>query len=229
MRPISLFILATLIYSCSNFSKPTEKEEAAVQIVIDYYGGKCIMHKGTKTHNGNKQTYFTLEISDSDYLDLFAEVPHIPASNAAYLFYSNLGTEKKNYTHVEVELHFGNGKSEVFYYAGEFLLEFEEHLPLFNEVTNQFLSQNYQGLEANLDSKFLNKLDTSIVVALTVVDEEFGVVRESNVQGFFKEENSSDGLFITYYATHVRDSLPVSFQVTFHPVTEKILSMDFLF
>jgi hypothetical protein len=97
--------LLFLIVSC-NKARVSKQEVAAVDSVLAFYGGQCVRAKGYKIENDEKETYFELEMSKSKTLDTYEDFLGMAASNVAYLFYKNLGDDKKNIHTSELNLYF---------------------------------------------------------------------------------------------------------------------------
>jgi len=102
MRKIIGILLIGVLTACNNVGV-TDTEVQAVQSVLDFYGGICNRHKGFNSENGETDTYFELEMSQSELIESYSNMLELPASNIAYLFYSNLNDEQDNYTHVKVK------------------------------------------------------------------------------------------------------------------------------
>jgi hypothetical protein len=148
MKKIVGILLIGLLTACNNVVV-TKQEEKAVGVVLDFYGGICNRKKGFHSKNGSKETYFELEMSQSEIIEQFSTLPALPASNIAYLFYSNLKNEQSNFTEIHVSIKLAKGETHKFIYKSKDLKEIENFKPIMEEVSNKIKSQDYDGLLLN--------------------------------------------------------------------------------
>jgi len=180
------------LVGCDNIGV-TETEVKAVQVVLNRYGGECHRFKGFETENGITQTYFELEMSKSKALEKYSEILEIPASNIAYLFYSNLNDEKKNYTHVKVKINLNNGKQQEFYYPHEDIETMEKFAPILSDISNQFKSQDYEAFFNDFDRDIARNLNMDQIHSLcSEYDSLYGNAIEIQLQGFTFHDSAAD-------------------------------------
>lgn len=96
------WVTILLCISCTRV-KVGDDELQAVNKVVELIGGRCAYGLRFEATPKGRSSYFTLTLSESKDLELLSDIPEMPASGAAYTFYSNL-TTPKNYTHIEVSL-----------------------------------------------------------------------------------------------------------------------------
>ena len=97
----SVTILALLVVSCRNIVSITPNEDKGIKEILNFYGGYCKYSIGSSasTKDGAKK-YFEIELSKSDVLEKYADMPDVSASNAAYILYKDLKNERKNYDEI---------------------------------------------------------------------------------------------------------------------------------
>jgi hypothetical protein len=83
-RIISILIFYCLI-SCNN-KDSLKNEENAVQQVLNFYNGECLKSKGFELENGSNISFYELEISNSELLNLKSQNLRKHSANIAYFF-----------------------------------------------------------------------------------------------------------------------------------------------
>ena len=146
MRILIGILLIGFVANCNDFGV-TEAEVLAVQKVIDFYGGVCHRYKGVNFVNTKTDPFFELEMSNSDLLDTLSYIPHLPASNIALIFYSNLKKEKSNYSIIKVKLNLSNGDTHEFEYNTDELDELEFLTKKLESISNKIESKNYEAIK----------------------------------------------------------------------------------
>ena len=185
MKKIIVIVLIGILAACNNSVLITDTEVDAVQSVLDFYGGICNRHKGFETKDGEKQTYFTLEMSESRLLDNYSEILEMPASNIAFLFYSNLNSEKDNYTHVKVKINLSNGESYEYKYSVVDLNEILRLTPILQEASNYIKAQNYQELLSLFETDIASTISPSMLKNYCEpYDSIYGLTKHTQFQGY---------------------------------------------
>ena len=151
MKRLSLLLITSIsLLSCSNrrdgedkktllsnFISITDNEDKGVKKILNFYGGYCEYSIGaTLSTTEDKKKSFELKLSKSEILDKFSKTPEIPASNLAYLFYTNLKEEKKNYDEIESVLLFNNREEYKTTFSSDQLEMIGEKMTVLNQVIN---------------------------------------------------------------------------------------------
>lgn len=188
---LGILLIATLT-ACNN-TLVTDTEVEAVQKVIDFYGGECLRHKGFETRNGKTETYFLLEMSQSELIESYSNVLEIPASNIAYLFYSNLKGEQNNYTHVKVKINPSSGKPYEHSFSATDLKEVEKLVQVIQNVSDKIRSKNYEGLLSEFDEEIASSLTMDQLQQFcSEADTTYGDVNATQFQGFSYFDSEED-------------------------------------
>lgn len=184
MKKIIGTLLIGALTACTQVSV-TEAEIQAVQSVLDFYGGVCHRHKGFNSENGVTDTFFELEMSDSELLESYSNILEFPASNIAYLFYSNLNEEQDKYTQVKVKINLANGESYEYSYQADDLKEMEKLTPVLQTVSDKIKSEDYNGLLSHFDKDIASNLNSNQLKAYcSPYDSTYGKVDKTQFQGF---------------------------------------------
>lgn len=166
----------------SNFVSITHNEDNGVKKILDFYGGYCKYAIGASasTDDGKKK-YFELELSKSHVLEKQRATPDLIASNAAYIFFSNLIEERKNYDEIHAVLVFADGKKETFEFPMQQLELVGNRMAVVNKIVALIKAKNFEALRPILVGSDLFPYDQNQLIAnLKVVDPQFGNV----TQGF---------------------------------------------
>lgn len=225
MKKIVLIIILFNLASCNN-ANITINEENAVQQVLNFYDGECLRSKGLKSDNGNNKSYFELEISKSKLLNIDAKDLKRHSANIAYLFYSSLNNEKKNYQEIRVKILLDNGVNEEFSYSDTELLEIEKLQPYLNQITENIIKKDYERLLSLFD-KTINIEAKSIESLFTTIEKRYGEISKIQHQGFeFKETNNfGDVISIKSALLCSKTALPMNLIIK--KESNKLISIEF--
>lgn len=182
-----------LMASCKN-AIVSEREVQAVQAVLDFYGGVCNRHKGFKKEKGKEEVYFGLEMSESKLIESYSDMLGMPASNIAYLFYTNLKEEKEKYTHIKVKINLTGGHSQEFYYSTQDLKEVETLTPVLQTVSEIIKTKDFNALYSLIDQSFAAEVSADQLKSYcTPFDSAYGQIRTTQFQGFsfFHDKDSN--------------------------------------
>lgn len=230
MRKIIGILLIGVLSACNNVGV-TETEAQAVQSVLEFYGGVCNRYKGFKSENGKTDTYFTLDMSESELIESYSNLLKLPASNIAYLFYSNLDDEQDNYTHVKVKINLSNGRSREFSYKAEDLKEIENLIPVLQIASEKIKSQDYKGLLSQFDKDIASTLSADqMKTYCTYYDSAYGKIDMTQFQGFAFFEGKDDNRPLARLAgIMIRENTntPISFNIDRE--SRKIVTMKYGF
>lgn len=228
MRKLIGILIIGILSACNNVGV-TDTEVQAVQSVLDFYGGICNRHKGFSTTNGKKETYFELEMSQSQLIESYSSILELPASNIAYLFYSNLGSEQDNYTQVKVKINLSNEQSHEFTYGSEDLKEIEKMTPILQRASEKIKSEDYEGLLSHFDKKLASTLNSNLLKAYcTPYDSAYGKIEETQFQGFtFFETKEDNRPLVQLTGIMIRENTNTPITLVLDRESNRILTMKY--
>ena len=226
MKKIVGFLLIGLLTACNNVVV-TKQEEKAVGVVLDFYGGICNRKKGFHSKNGSKETYFELEMSKSKIIEKFSSILELPASNIAYLFYSNLKEEQDNYTEVHVTIKLTKGETHKFIYNSKDLKEIEKFTPILEVVSSKIKSQDIVGLLTDFDKEIAKDIDVELFEKTCIkVDSAFGKINETYFHGFmFTEFTEYKDPIVQLVGIMKREKQDIPLSLYINRKTKKLVSI----
>lgn len=229
MKKLLGILLIVLLAGCKNVII-SENEEKAVDSVLKIYGGHCNSSKSfTKSTSGNS-SHFTLEMSDSKVLEGLKQISELPASNIAYIFYTNLGGEKSKYTDIKVKIKFSGEQTSEFSYPVADIIKADRHKPVLMSVSDKIKAKDYNGL--------YTLFDTAAIPALTVDklqgfcyqnDSAFGAIESTQFVGFsfFKSDDGADMVTLGGVSKRGKGNMPLNIIVDRN--SKKVMSLKFEF
>jgi hypothetical protein len=201
----------------SNALSITDNEDKGVKEILAFYGGYCKYAVGASasTETGKKK-YVELELSKSEVIEKKAKVAQMPASNIAYLFYTNLNKEERaNYDEIHTVLIFADGEKMTFEYPSKQLELVDQRMRLVNKVVGLIKEKNFEALRPMLNDTALVSYDKNeLITNLAKVDPQFGNVTEGFRPfgfGIYKAKDGTDVLHIS--GAIIRDKLSNEFSV----------------
>jgi len=228
---IGISLFALLAFTACNTIGMTDAEVQAVQKVLDFYGGYCESHKGFETDNGETETYFELQMSKSELIENYSNMLALPASNVAYLFYSNLKEGRDNYTYIKVKILLSENQSYDFSYSVNDLSEVQNLVPVLQTASDKIKAQDYAGL--------IGLMDTSVSTSLTVgkleafcmpYDSAYGAVTQTQFQGYsFFESEKDQGTYAHIAGIMIREKQNTPISVFIDRKSKKVMSMKYEF
>ena len=222
----TLLLLALIIVSCKKDIGVTEKEVNSVQQVLNFYNGECLRHKGFETKNGETKTYFELEMSKSSLLENNAKKIKPHSGNIAYLFYSTLDDEKSNYNQVRVKINLQDGTSSEFSYSDKEIEEIENLMPKIDNISDLIKKKDFESLTKIFDKSI--ELKTSQVSELfNNIDSQYGIVKQSQFQGFELLDTNSFGQVIKVNVVQVREKVSLTMVLTFNRNNRNLIAIEF--
>lgn len=225
MKKIVLIIILFNLISCNNTSI-TVKEENAVQQVLNFYNGECIRSKGVKSENGNNKSYFELEISKSKLLNTNTKDLKTHSANIAYLFYSNLEEETRDYQEIKVKIILDNGVNQEFVYSEVELLEIEKLQPYLSQIIEEVTKKDYEKLQTLFD-KTINIETKSIENLFTTLEKQYGKINKIQQQGFAFRESSNYGNVIITKNALLFGKTALSMNLIIKEENSKLISIEF--
>lgn len=223
---LTLLFLTLIITSCKKEIGVTEKEVNSVQQVLNFYNGECVRHKGFQTKNGETKTYFELEMSKSSLLESNAKklIPH--SGNIAYLFYSSLDDEKSNYNQVRVKINLENGTSSEFSYSDKEIKEIENLMQKIDNISDLIKKKDFESLTKIFDKSI--ELETSQIAELfNNIDNQYGIVKQSQFQGFELLDTNNFGQVIKVNVVQVREKIALTMVLTFNRNNRNLIALEF--
>ena len=192
----------------------SQEEAAAVDKVLDFYYGECHQSIGFDTKNGKKETYFQLTMKKSEMLEQYSDLLEMPASNIAYIFYSNLDKDKNEYTHIRVRIELEGGETYEGKYPVDQLALIERYIPVLGQVTTTMIEKDYAGLLQLFDDDVAKSLSAEqLNEYCSKYDTALGNPTMSQLQGFsyFQDEKSGKPLVhIAGVLGREKDSSPIT-------------------
>jgi len=149
----------------SNFISISDNEDKGVKEILAFYGGQCKYAIGASasTKDGKKK-YFELEMSQSVVLEDYANKIEMPASNIAYLFYSNLKDEKSSYDEIHSIIILKDGTKKTFEYSTEKLELVDKRMSLAKKTVDLLTNKDYENLKLLLNNE-LFKFDKDELIS----------------------------------------------------------------
>ena len=226
MKKILSIIILLCFISCNNTTSVTVKEENAVQQVLNFYNGECLRSKGVKSENGNNKSYFELEMSKSELLNAKSKNLKTHSANIAYLFYSNLDEEKKNYQEIKVKIILDNGTNQQFLYSNIELSEVEKLQSYRNEIINKITGKEYEKLLSLFD-KAINIDAKNIENLFATLENQYGKINKIQSQGFEFRETNNYGNVIVMKEAVVFEKIVLSMNLIIKRENSKLISIEF--
>jgi len=226
-RKLFLFvsIVFMLLTGCTDSTQLTKNEDLGIREIANFYAGNCEYSIGAES-SASRDTgkYFEIKLSQSNVANNFANLPEFTASNMAYLFYSNLKSERKSYDQIHsVIMLKGDDKYESKYSTAQ-LDTIATKLAVFNKAIASIKAKNYDALKAMLsDSTYTGAAKNQLIEDLQKADPVFGDVKGLTLYGFrFETKNGVNGLNILGVIVREKKYHPISILVDLKPSDNKI-------
>lgn len=225
MRKILSVLVLIILTSCNKISE-TENEINSVQAVLNFYNGECLKSKGFDKGNGADKQYYEIEISKSELLNQSQDKLKSHSANIAYLFYSNLKSEKLNYDEIKVKINLSNGESQSFRYSDKELNEIEKLQSKINEIIEFIKTNNYEKLAKQFQDSI--KVEQKTISELfTSLQSKYGKISKTQFQGFQFEDSNNFGKIVIIREALVFEKISASMNLIFNRETKKIISVEF--
>ena len=199
----------------------SDNEYNGVADAVNFYGGVCNRHKGFETKNGEKKTYFELEMKDSELLESYSQIIEMPSSNIAYLFYKNLGKEEKEkYSFVRVTIDFKNGENHQSDYYLEDLERLINNVDKIKYTTKLMINNDYSKLFSHFDKELAPDLTIEQLSTLCKqVDSQYGQIESVQFQGFsfFNVSEPTEKELLHLAGIHLRNGQNTPFSIFIDP------------
>lgn len=225
MRKILSVLVLIILFSCNKVIE-TENEINSVQAVLNFYNGECLKSKGFEKNNGVNKKYYEIEISKSELLNQSPDKLKSHSANIAYLFYSNLKSEKSNYDEIKVKINLSNGESQSFKYADKELNEIENLQPKINEIIECVKTDDYKSLTKQFEDSIRIE-EKTISEIFTLLQSKYGKINKAQFQGFQFEDSNNFGKIIVIHEALVFEKITASMNLIFNRETKKLISVEF--
>ena len=167
-----------------------------------------------------------MEISKSELLNQNPDKLKSHSGNIAYLFYSNLKSDKTNYNEIKVRINLSNGFSQNFKYSDNELNEIEKFQPKINEIIKYIKTENYENLPKQFEDSI--KIDKKTISELfSSLRSKYGKIKRTQFQGFQFEDSNNFGKIIVIREALVFEKITASMNLIFNRESKKLLSVEF--
>lgn len=225
MRRILSILVLILLCSCSKAAE-TENEINAVQEVLNFYNGECLKSKGIEKGNGVDKRNYEIEISKSELLNQSLAKLKSHSGNIAYLFYSNLKNEKRNYDEIKVKINLANGESQSFKYSDKELDEIENVQPEINEIIKNIITDDHEKLSGQFEASI--KIEKKNISELfTFLKSKYGKIDKAQFQGFQFENSNDFGEIIIVREALIFEKITAEMKLVFSRASKKIIAIEF--
>lgn len=213
----------------------SDNENAGVNDVLGFFGGKCEYSIGKSVSTNEKsKKHFELRLFESEAIEQFVKNPKFPASNIAYRFYRNLNEEeRRNYTHINSVIVFADGSEKEFEFSTWELEIVDKKMPFLNKVVNIIREKRFDDLSPLLNDSTLAEYDKNeLIENLKKTDPQFGNVAEEGFRifGYKIDALYNKGNDYLYFSgAIIRDIQANEFSLVINPYSDKeeILLMQY--
>lgn len=223
-----ILILITIIalLSCN----PLDNEAKGVSEIIGYYGGDCKYAIGiSESSSHSKSQYLELELSNSETIDRYVDIPNFPASNIAYLCYKHLGKSAERYNQIKSILIFSNGKKVSFNYPKSQLSMVTKKMILLNHVIDLIKLNDFSSLKLMLKDNTVIKYNKDrLISSIKKAEYQLGDIKQFRPLGF--QFDIIDGIEILHISGIIdRTKTSHQFSIDVNPSTDnnQVLSIQY--
>ena len=201
----------------SNAISITDNEDKGVKDILDFYGGSCKYSIGASasTETGSKK-YFQLELSQSDGIDSSEELPALPSSNIAYLFYMNLNNdERSNYKEIRTVLNFSDGKVLTSEFETKQLELVDEKMKVVEKVVQLIKEKDFAAISSIINDSVLFIYDKNeLIEGIETAESQLGNVTKGFRPFGFEIRHAKDGTDVLHISgAIIRDKQSNQFSV----------------
>jgi hypothetical protein len=189
MKKITLALASLFLFLACNQNSPngnngwTANENKAIEAIKAAYGGKAVFSKTTRGEGG--KTYFHAELSESKVIEDQIDLTGMFASHVAWLFFENIGDEKKQYGGVEVMVKLSTGEKPAFQYPISELELVYNRMPVLEKTVALLKASDYDGIYALLaPERAAIQPKESLVLDCSSLDKNNGKVTGFQFQGY---------------------------------------------
>ena len=228
MKKYFTLVIVCLIAACSS-PFVSKNETKAVDKVLEFYGGICNRSKGFNTSDKSNETYFELELSQSKLIETYSTMLQMPASNIAYLFYTNLGTDKNKYTQIRVNIMLDNKEVHKYSYSTKALNEINSLMPNLERINSNIKNYKYNLVLNEFEQEVKNNIDTTeLDDYCNRADSAFGLIKSVQFQGYSLIKNE-DKEYVQLYSIQIREKENIPFCLLLDRKTKKMINFKYSF
>lgn len=196
--PAMFAVTMLALSSCNIVSKNDTK---GLNDIMAFFGGRCNFLKDYdySTDKG-KEVTAKIELRGSTVVQDFADKPGLCASGAAYMFYNDLGSEKKNINSVQVTLNYNDGSKTINTYTAALLDSVINGLATVDKVVQFLKESKYDSVcSMFITDTSVVKLNRSLFISqVQKLDSTLGAIKDFHLLGF--KIDRSDNYTSIYYA-----------------------------
>lgn len=228
MKILHFLPLLFLLFACGGDMLISDGEKKAMAKVTEFYGGECGWSKGFEYANGKNEDYFELSLSKSDLLHRYADKIEMPASNIAYLFYTNLGAEQKKYSHIRVKIDLGKEGNYENSFAAKEIKEIVQFTPYVSLMEQLAKAQDYATIWATFDEEIQRDLSEEKLRAFFQASDSacgpFGTLQFQGYRFYDSEIDSRPMVQLACVVIRSKENTPLS--LFFDRKTKKLMGMN---
>lgn len=226
-RFYGLMIGLLLLSSCGSITA-SDTEKNALKAVEKVYGGTASWRKGFNTNNGETLTHFEISLSNSDVVKERRGIASMPASNIAYIFYSNITDEdRSNYDFFKIKLIIDTDTAKFEFDKNE-VAQVGDYVPFMEAVNQKIMNKDYTSLFNDFLTDNPALTVESLASYLTGVDNEYGEVKEMMFEGYeFTQTTDGNYDLIHLSAKQHREKEDTAFSLFIDTKTKKIHTLKF--
>lgn len=225
-KSLFLIILLSIFYCCKKNILITEIEKNSVQKVVNFYNGECKNFIGFESENTNVETYFELELSKSQLLEESPKKLKLHSGNIAYLFYSNLKTEKDKYDQIRVKIITENGNISNYNYSINEIKEIEKFITKLNNISELIKTEKYENIKKLFD-KTIKIKSIELKELFKNVENQFGLLKEYQFQGFEFMESDNFGEVIKFNIIQIMEKANLNMTLIFNRKERNLLTIEY--
>jgi hypothetical protein len=218
----------------------TENHESGINEVVQHYGGSCTQTFGFQKEGLYKGRYFEVEIKDSETLESYIEVPEIPSSTMAYLFYNKLGPDQANLEFIRASISFNDNKKSTSEYSVYDLKLVEQKLAVIDQLNERIGNSDYTNVKSMLSAElydfpkdeFVANMDTVGLLCgkptgIDLYSFQFYELSDSEQQDATTSKSNQRILHISYTMLREKQSHECSVEFYADPTRNEIVDIKY--
>jgi hypothetical protein len=225
-------ILIILPIACKNIVSITPNEDKGVKDILNFYGGYCKYSLGVSasTDEGAKK-FFELQLSKSEVVEKYADMPDVSAANIAYLFYNDLKQERKNYDEIHCVLLFNKRDKYEGIFSMDTLALISSKMKIADQVVGLIKNKKFDDLKPLFSSNsYTDSAKNAVIANIKKLDPTFGNIKEFMPLGFrFETVNGIPVLDILGAMMRDKQNNQFTLKVDASPSENKVHYLDYKF
>ena len=218
----------------------TENYESGINQVVEHYGGSCTQTSGFQKEGLYKGRYFEIEIKESETLESYIEVPEIPSSTMAYIFYDQLGQDKSNLEFIRASISFKDHKKSTSEYYVNDLKLVEQKLGVIDQLNERIGNSDYVNVKSMLSGElydfpkdeFVANMDTVGLLCgkptgIDLYSFQFYELSDSEQQNATTSKSNQRILHISYTMLREKQSHECSVEFYADPARNEIVDIKY--